>query len=104
MRHRAMNSKIDFKRRYKSLFAPKGVPQIADVPRFQYLTISGKGAPEGEAFQNAVNALYSTAYSLKFLLKKAAGSTSWSHRWRRCGGLRNHAHSKRIVATTGNGP
>ncbi len=66
-----MNSKIDFKKRYKSLFAPKGVPQLVDVPRFLYLTISGKGAPEGEAFQNAVNALYSTAYSLKFLLKKA---------------------------------
>lgn len=68
---RAVHSKIDFKKRYKSLFAPKGVPQIVYAPRFQFLTISGKGAPEGEAFQNAVNALYSTAYSLKFLLKKA---------------------------------
>lgn len=70
MLRRAMNRKIDFKKRYKSLFAPKGEAQIVDVPRFQHLRVSGKGAPEGEAFQNAVNALYSTAYSVKFLLKK----------------------------------
>ena len=66
-----MNSKVDFKKLYKPLFAAKVVPEVVDVPRFQYVTISGKGAPEGETFQNAVNALYSSAYSLKFLLKKA---------------------------------
>ena len=59
-----MNSRIDFKKLFKPLFAAKSTPQVIDVPQFQYLTISGKGAPEGEAFQDAVNALYSTAYGL----------------------------------------
>ncbi len=42
-----------------------------DVPPFQYLMIDGKGAPESEVFQDALAALYSTAYTIKFMLKSA---------------------------------
>jgi hypothetical protein len=63
--------KIDFKKRYKSLFAPKKKPHFVDVPPFHYLMIDGKGAPESQLFQDALAALYSMAYTVKFMLKSA---------------------------------
>jgi hypothetical protein len=44
---------------------------LVDVPDMSFIMVDGKGAPEGAAYQNAVQALYSTAYTLKFALKKA---------------------------------
>ena len=66
-----MTMKIDLKKQYKHLFAPKTTPQFVEVPPLQYLMIDGQGAPEGQAFQEGLQALYSTAYSLKFMLKSA---------------------------------
>lgn len=63
--------KIDFKKQYKSLFAPKKKPHVIEVPPLQYLMIDGKGAPESQTFQDALGALYSTAYTVKFMLKSA---------------------------------
>ena len=64
-----MTDKIDLKKELKHLFAPKRAPQIVDVLPLQYLMIDGKGAPESQAFQDVVEALYSAAYTLKFMLK-----------------------------------
>ena len=66
-----MAGKIDIKKQHKQLFAPKREPHLVDVPKFQYLMIDGEGTPEGTAFQDAIAALYSTAYTTKFALKKA---------------------------------
>ena len=66
-----MASKIDIKKQYKHLFAPKREPHLVEVPRFQYLMIDGEGSPHGAAFQDAIGALYSTAYTTKFRLKAA---------------------------------
>ena len=66
-----MAGKIDIKKQHKQLFAPKGEPHLVDVPKFRYLMIDGEGAPEGTVFQDAIAALYSTAYTTKFALKKA---------------------------------
>lgn len=49
----------------------KTTPQVVAVPPTMYLTVEGAGAPEGEAFQQAINALYSVAYPLKMATKKA---------------------------------
>ena len=40
-------------------------------PPFHYLMIDGKGAPESQLFQDALAALYSMAYTVKFMLKSA---------------------------------
>ncbi len=66
-----MSGKIDFKKRHKALFAPRREPQIVNVPKLRYLMIEGRGSPESETFHDGINALYSTAYSLKFMLKSA---------------------------------
>ena len=67
-----MAGKIDIKKQHKQLFAPKREPHLVEVPRFQYLMIDGNGSPQEAAFQDAVSALYSTAYTTKFRLKASA--------------------------------
>jgi hypothetical protein len=46
-------------------------PEIVDVPEFPFLMIDGEGDPNSAAFQEAVGALYSAAYTLKFAVRKA---------------------------------
>ena len=64
-------SKINLKKELKPLFSPKKTPHLVDVPPLQYLMIDGDGAPESQTFREALGALYSTAYTLKFMLKSA---------------------------------
>jgi len=66
--------KIDFKKRLKHLYsAPAKVPVIVDVPPMSFLMIDGSGDPNtSEEFQQAVEALFATAYNLKFMIKKGS--------------------------------
>ena len=64
-------SKIDYKKSLKHLYAPSASEiQFVDVPTLNYLSISGKGRPEGEDYQNALHALYPVAYKIKFWMKE----------------------------------
>jgi hypothetical protein len=64
--------KIDFKKRLKELYsAPAKAPVIVTVPRMNFIMIDGSGDPNTSAeFAQAVEALFATAYSLKFMIKK----------------------------------
>lgn len=62
---------LDLKKTLKPLYTAKQKKvTFIDIPAMQYLMIDGIGDPDGTEFQNAVAALYSTAYTLKFMLKK----------------------------------
>ncbi|NQT86577.1 GyrI-like domain-containing protein [bacterium] len=65
--------KLDLKRELKHLYAPKpGICSIVEVPPQQFLMIDGQGDPnESEPFQGACDALYGTAYTIKFAMKAA---------------------------------
>jgi len=62
--------KIDLRKELKNFYSPKERPEIVDVPEFNYLTYTGRGEPGGETYSDALNALYSAAYTLKFASKK----------------------------------
>ena len=64
--------KIDFKKRLKQLYsAPAKVPVIVEVPPMNFIMIDGIGDPNTSLeFQQAVEALFSTSYTLKFMIKK----------------------------------
>lgn len=47
------------------------VPALVKLRPARYLAISGTGAPEGDAFQSAVGALYAFAYTIKMSRQKA---------------------------------
>jgi hypothetical protein len=67
--------KIDLWTEHKKLYSPKaGKPELVRMPPFTYLMVDGKGDPNTSAdFRNAIGALYSLAYTLKFTLKKERG-------------------------------
>ncbi|MGN6743209.1 MAG: GyrI-like domain-containing protein [Amnibacterium sp.] len=54
--------------------ARAGVVDLVDVPELAFLSVSGQGAPEGPAFADAVQALYSVSYTAHFLLEQQRGT------------------------------
>ena len=65
--------KIDLKRQLKQLYQPSAkVVDEVDVPAFNFLMIDGAGNPNTSSdYKDAVEALFSAAYTIKFALKKA---------------------------------
>lgn len=66
-------SKIDYKKELKSLYSgKKGDFNIVLVPRLKYLQIHGSGDPNTDpSYAESVEALYTIAYTIKFICKKA---------------------------------
>jgi hypothetical protein len=66
--------KIYFTKTLPSYRAQAGAFDVLDVPAQQYLMIDGHGDPNaGGPFAEAVSALFSTGYKLKFTSKKELG-------------------------------
>ncbi len=65
-------TKIDLRKQLKHLYNPSAKDVVVvDVPDMQFLMIDGLGNPNtSRAYQEAVEALYGVAYTLKFLIKK----------------------------------
>ena len=61
--------KLDLTKKYKSYFTAKSKPEIIEVEPARFLSITGKGDPSAPAFANNIEALYSTAYVIKFAYK-----------------------------------
>lgn len=68
-----MGSKIDYKKELKALYMASAKEcSITTVPAMNFLMIDGSGDPNRSIeFQNAVEALFSVAYTLKFMIKKS---------------------------------
>lgn len=64
--------KIDFRKTMKALYAPPAGRFVeVEVPELRFLMVDGKGDPNrAESYAEAVEALYSVAYTLKFAVKK----------------------------------
>ncbi|MFP5213456.1 MAG: GyrI-like domain-containing protein [Acidobacteriota bacterium] len=69
-------AKIDFKKELKHLYSPaKNRIALVEAPKMSFLMADGAGDPTtAQEFGQAVEALYSVAYTVKFSLKKADGS------------------------------
>ena len=63
--------KLDLTKQYKSYFTAKTKPEIVHFEAVRYLSLLGKGDPSGENFTTDIQALYSTAYAIKFEAKAA---------------------------------
>ena len=60
-------NKIDFKKVYSPLYAPKTTPAIIDVPPMKFIMVDGQGNPnaaKGE-YHTAIELLYALSYTLK---------------------------------------
>ena len=56
-----------------ALWKATTTPEVVAVPARTVLALDGQGAPEGQAFQESIGAIYGVAYTLKFARKKARG-------------------------------
>lgn len=65
-------TKIDLRKQYKEFYQPpKGRFTIVDVPERSFVMIDGKGDPNtSKDYREAMETLYSLAYTLKFMCKK----------------------------------
>ena len=65
--------KLDLKKQWKQLYTGKaGAIAAVEVPPLNYLMVDGEGDPNtSQSFSEAIEALYSLSYTLKFTLKKS---------------------------------
>jgi len=59
-------SHLDLRKELRAYYTAKRKPGIIDVPPGKFLTILGKGDPNGEEYKEAMTALYGMSYALKF--------------------------------------
>lgn len=62
--------KLDLTKTEKPFYTAPSTPQRITVPAAKFLSLSGKGDPNGDAFAVATQALYTAAYSIKALYKQ----------------------------------
>ena len=64
--------RLDFKKQYAGLYkASANKINLVTVPELHYLMIDGTGDPNNsKQFQDAVEALFSLSYTIKFMIKK----------------------------------
>jgi len=72
--------KIDLKKQLKHLYNPsKKLITVVDVPRMNFLMIDGQGDPNtSAAYKNAVEALFSVSYEIKFMVKKGETAVDYT--------------------------
>jgi len=64
-----LRMKYEWRKNDKTLYLPKGEPEIINVPSMKFLMLKGRGNPNEDAFSNAVGVLYSLAYAIKMMPK-----------------------------------
>ncbi|ACM20420.1 protein of unknown function, DUF2174 pair-containing [Geotalea daltonii FRC-32] len=71
--------KVDYKKQLKHLYAPSvGKVGIVDVPEMSFLMVDGEGNPNtAKSFSDAVEALFSVAYTLKFMIRNRGGGIDY---------------------------
>jgi hypothetical protein len=67
--------KVDFKKELKELYNPKvGAFSLVQIPKLHYLMVDGQGDPNKVVeYQEAVQALFSVSYTMKFHSKNELG-------------------------------
>ena len=62
--------KLDLTKKYKSYYNARAIPELVDIEPAGFLSIRGKGDPDGPLFGTKIQALYATAYTIKFTFKE----------------------------------
>ncbi|WP_316635600.1 GyrI-like domain-containing protein [uncultured Flavobacterium sp.] len=61
--------KLDLTKTDKVYYTATTKPQLIHIEKAHYLSIVGKGDPSESAFSDNIQALYATAYAIKFIFK-----------------------------------
>lgn len=63
-------TKLDLAKQYKAYYTATLKPELVTIETVSFLSIGGKGDPSGQPFASNIEALYATAYGLKFAFKE----------------------------------
>ena len=74
-----MSDKLDYKKAYKDLYAPKTTPAEILVPPITFIMVDGAGDPnaEGGAYQAAMELLYALSYTIKMSKMGGNAPAGW---------------------------
>jgi hypothetical protein len=61
--------KLNLTKHYKEYYTAKNQPELIEINAAQFLSITGKGDPAEKPYLDNIQALYATAYAIKFLNK-----------------------------------
>lgn len=61
--------KHEWRKKEKTIYIPKNIPTLIDVPAMKYFTIEGIGNPNSALFSIDIAALYATSYALRMAPK-----------------------------------
>jgi hypothetical protein len=64
-----ITAKVNLQKADPNYYKVGSEPEIRDLDTYNYLTIAGEGSPEEPAFKEAIQAIYTVAYGIKFLCK-----------------------------------
>lgn len=64
--------KLDLTKQYISYYKAKTKPELVEIGPAAFLSITGEGDPSGPVFAERIQALYASAYTLKFIYKAQA--------------------------------
>lgn len=62
-------SKLDLTKTDKTYYNAKINPEIVFIEKANYISLTGQGDPSGKDFSEKIQALYTTAYVIKFMHK-----------------------------------
>lgn len=63
-------NKLDLTKKYKSYYTAKTKPEVVEIERAQFISITGKGDPNGRPFAEKLETLFPVAYAIKFACKE----------------------------------
>ena len=70
-----MTTAIEIAQELKVLYRARKEPELIEVPELSFMMIDGHGDPNvSERYRDAIQALYSVSYTLKFALKHSGGA------------------------------
>lgn len=70
--------KIDYKKELQEFYRASAKRiDVVQVPKMNYLMIDGSGPPASQEYTDAVEALYTVAYTLKFMIKKGPANLDY---------------------------
>jgi hypothetical protein len=72
-------AKLDFKRELRELYSAPRTPVMVDVPELAFLMVDGHDDPNtSHDYRDAIEALYSVSYTLKFAIKRGSIGLDYS--------------------------
>jgi len=66
-----LSIKVDLKKSDKPYYSGTNSPALQTFPPIPYISLQGKGSPDSEGFDKAIQELYTLAYTIKKICKSA---------------------------------